>query len=35
MSRSCATGFDAGNIMDWLELEIFGDYDVEEEVLYG
>ena len=30
-----ATGFDAGNIMDWLELEIFGDYDVEEEVLYG
>jgi len=30
-----ATGFDEGNIMDWLELEIFGDYDVEEEVLFG
>ena len=33
--ESFFAGFDAGNIMDWLELEIFGDYDVEEEVLYG
>jgi len=30
-----ATGFDEADIMDWLELEIFGDYNVEEEVLFG
>jgi len=30
-----ATGFDEADIMDWLELQIFGDYNVEEEVLFA
>ena len=33
--ESFFAGFDEGDIMDWLELQIFGDYNVEEEVLFG
>jgi len=33
--ESFFAGFDEGDIMDWLELQIFGDYDVEEEVLFS
>lgn len=33
--ESFFVGFDEGDIMDWLELDIFGNYDTEKEVLFG